>query len=244
MKNKCNFIKSLSILTFFIIISFRSDIYGIFAQTVTSTQSAQTITPTKNPSKLDENIMKLKDKIATKVAQITQSSSINLEGNIIKIDANQFVLNTSDKEYTVNFDPETIKIYSLLQKETKETNKDALKKDQNIVINGYFLDKELSAKIIYIQSATEPITGQIIDINKSEYTITIITTSKEEITLDIEKDTIQNRTTLKDLTIKSSGFSEYKVNDYIFGTIVKRDKSSNRTKAIRTYTVDSLLLIK
>jgi len=236
---KKNYITYITVLALFMSYIF-TFAHISFAQTPTGVKKVISATPAQKitPSKEQRDIDILKDKIATKVAELRKKSKTVLSGVITKISNSEIELEKSGDSLTkISLDESVTTFYkaSLDQVEEVET-KNVTAKDY-IVAFGENIDGEFQATAVYQDTSYLVLRGTVTDINKTDFTIEAITFDKERYTLDIEKNTIQNIVNTKSLKIEKGGFSKVVVGDTLHFVIEKTSESR------KTYPAHRLLII-
>lgn len=202
-----------------------------------SNVSAQTATPS---SAIEERqIQQLKEKIATKVAELREKSNRAVSGSVAEVVSNTIKLKTEDDgEYFVKLDETLTKYYQIAGNQKKEIKESDIRKDSYIVVSGIINDKKIDANFIYIDQPYIVASGKIIEVNKSEFYVKVMTSDKDTILLDIEDYTKQKIVNIKTLAIESTGFSKIKEGDMIHFVIKKiGDEKDSR------YSAQKILII-
>ena len=207
-----------------------------FAQEVSMTPIPTKSSPENNL--LNDQIRRLKEKIATKVAEISKNSKQVVAGSVQTVDETGFTVVSEDKTIKILVDSE-VTVYKNIVSDKKITLKN-LKKSNYVVITGVMLNNEFSAEIVYLQPRYELLAGQINNVEKKGYFIEVTTLDQETITVDIEQSTIQKMVSTTDFSVGKSGFANYKIGDYIQLVIPKREKDAIRASAIRTLIIGGL----
>lgn len=183
-------------------------------------------------------IQDLKEKIATKVAELRKKNQKALAGTITSIkDKSIFIKNNEDAEYEVKVDEALTKVYLIgtTKKEMKSTD---LKKGSYIIATGPILDKTIDANYIYQDEQFTVLSGKITEINKDDFSIKVLTTDKDTYTLDIENSTNQQMMDIKTLELDKVGFSKLKEGDTIHFVIKKTGiEKENRYTATKIVIV-------
>lgn len=210
----------------------------VYAQTKTATVSP-TIS-TKTNSTEEKDIQNLKDKIATKVAELSKNSKKAVAGTIYETGGDYVNIKTEDnKDYKVKVDSDLTKNFSITGGSKKELKISDLEKDDYIIISGITLDKTINANNIYKDDRYLVKSGKITEINKTDYYLKVMTTDKDEYTLDIESNTKQQMMDIKSLEILKVGFSKIKEGDTIH-FVVKKDTSQTQKNR---FSVSKFLII-
>lgn len=180
-------------------------------------------TPTTASSSIVDKLRQikiLKEKIATKVAEIREKDKRAVLGIVKKIQSSDIIVTSGQTDRSISFSEDTL--FFLLSKEGKsEASLKKIKEGDTISAYGYLSEdnKLLSAKYIYLQTPATHLTGKTADIDNKNYTITISTTQGNQI-IDMETYT---RTFIytKDKVKKPAGFSKLKLGDivHLVGTL-------------------------
>jgi hypothetical protein len=175
----------------------------------------------------------LKERLATKVAELKQSQRQAIYGTIKSVSISTFTVETATKNLKIEL-TDDIKIFQKLNGvRTALTTDDLAKGDIVTVFGEYDATLELlKAKIVFIQSA-DPIrvAGKITEVNKTDYTITIITVDSKTYTIDFE--TITKTSVWNGKELEKGGFSKLIVGDTIHVTGTAVAKQENRVSAAR-----------
>ena len=212
---------------------------NVFASTASpSASTTATVAPTPNTKQLQ--IESLKERLATKVAELRQTQSKAVFGTVKSISVSTLVIETKTKDVKIDL-TDDIKVAQILKGVRTKLTIENVKKGDEVTIFGTYdstLDL-LKAKYIFIQNKPlERVTGVVTDINRDDFTLTIQTTEERSIVIDIETT---SRTVRWDGTsIVKSGFSKIAVGDtlHIQGTNVP--KKENRYSAIRILDLGNL----
>ncbi|OGK24152.1 hypothetical protein A2954_03930 [Candidatus Roizmanbacteria bacterium RIFCSPLOWO2_01_FULL_37_12] len=248
MKTKSDSVHFIYIFTF---LSF-SILFGnlpfkyIKAQTTTSTAS-----PTFNNSTEDNEIRSLKEKIATKVAELREKNTKAVSGIVQEIKTPQKVSvikikNWKDEILEIKIDSDLTKFYQITGEQQKEIKPSTLKKDSYIIATGIIKDKVVEANFVYLDDYFVVGSGKVTEVNKSDFFLSVITTDKENYTLDIETFTKQQLLNIKTLLPENVGFSKIKEGDSIHFVIKKTGATSSlveQEKEINRFPAQRLLII-
>jgi len=201
----------------------------------TETSPSATAAPTKNPQVED-----LKERLATKVAQLRQSERRAMYGTIKTVTISTLTLGTVSKNIKIEL-TDDIKVFQMLKgKRTTLTIEDVAKDDVVTIFGEWDTAVEvLKAKVIFIHNTSNDIkrvTGTITEVKKVDYTITIASTDGRTSVIDFETAT---KTTVwtKDKGMEKGGFSKLTIGDTILviGTAVP--KKENRLSALRILNI-------
>jgi len=191
-------------------------------------------TATETIDKLKQ-IKELKEKIATKVAELREKEKAGLFGSVGKIDKTTITLSTAKGDRNVTFSEDTF-FYQISGNNKKEISIKNIDVDDTISVFGYTNDDKslTSAKYIYLHSPLIYISGKISAIDKENFTITVIEKEKE-ILVDIEKYTTNYVFDKNKNSLVKIGFSKLTSDSiaHIIGTANANEK--NRISANRIY---------
>ena len=231
MKKKLFFILAVIIISLIFIIFIKRSSHS-FAQEKISSISGST-------EKQEKQIVELKEKIASKVAQLKKENTQGISGYITKIkDDSFFIQNQKDDIYQINTDHIVTKYYQIIDNQRKEINKEDLSKDQYVIIDGIINGNQIEANAIYIDENFLINAGQVVEINKNEYWIKVLTLEKESLILDIETYTKKSLLNIKNLELENIGFSKIKEGDNVHFVIKKKGlKPLERASAIRLVVI-------
>ncbi|OGG23715.1 hypothetical protein A3A79_00715 [Candidatus Gottesmanbacteria bacterium RIFCSPLOWO2_01_FULL_43_11b] len=195
---------------------------------------AQTATPGITPTTTkDKQIEDLKDRIATKVAELSQTQRSAIFGKVKAVSLSTATIETQTKDIKIEL-TDDITIFQNIKGKRTELSIEDLAKDDVVTVFGEHdatLDL-LKAKVIFIQGVL-PIrtTGIVTDINKTNFTLTVKPPQGADITVDIEKFT---KTTIWDgEDVAKGGFSKIVVGDTVHVTGTPVAKTENRISADR-----------
>jgi hypothetical protein len=162
---------------------------------------------------LDDKVKALKEKLATKVAELKENNTRGFFGEIATLTKTSFTLATDKQEVKVRFDENTL-IYKLTDKKTEGAVKD-LKNTITASVLGLYDDeaKQQTAKFIILQNLPKFYSGEITQIDKTNAIITIKNAKNETLSFDYEKTTIADEYFALDKKFKKSGMSRLSVGD-------------------------------
>lgn len=228
----------ISFLIVFLIANQSGQITRVYGQ-----EEIVVLTPaeTSDSGKIDNNIKKLKEKIASKVAELSKNNKKISVGVLVKKDEDNIELETRDKKtLKIIIDNSVTKFYSLIAGVKKEIRFADFTKDDFILAAGPLIENVVNANAIYKTQDYLILSGKIIDVDKEGYVIKVLTNEKDEYTLDIEKTTKQLTLDTTTFKITPIGFSKLKQDDWIHFTIQKNAiKENKRASALRILTITS-----
>jgi len=209
--------------------------------------SVAAITPTAVPSKVSspsattiidklKQIEILKEKIATKVAQLRENEKGAISGTIKTIGANKVTLTTKSGESTISYSEDTIFFTITDGKKSDpqdQTFAKKLKAGDFLVAFGYYDSSRTVLTVKYIYAVNNPLhlIGKIADIDKNNFTISVVSPSGNTL-IDIEKYTKIYLFNQKDGLLKS-GFSRLGENDIVHIFAAASTSAENRVSALK-----------
>ena len=206
--------KILVTISFVILLGFLINFIA-FGQEKTATSSSE------------KEVEILKEKIASKVAELRQENNQAFSGKIVNLSENQIeIKDKDDKKVLIKLDPTLTKYYRIKNNQKKEINFSDLEKNDYIVVSGITTDKGVNANLIFVDEKYLVEFGRVIEINKDSYWLKINTITNENIILDIETYTKQLMLNIKDLQLEKTGFSKIKEGDMI-NFVAKDEKNEN-----------------
>jgi hypothetical protein len=176
-------------------------------------------------SAVDETEIKdFKDKIASKVAELEKKDQRAFTGFIVKNEKTQITLKTEDKtNLQVKIDDILTKIYKISGATKKEIQIEDLTKDDYIIVTGPINDTVITANEIYVDERYLVKVGRVTEVNKTDYSLKVMTAEKEEYLLDIETQTRQLMLNIKTLEFEKAGFSKIKEGDLVHFVVKKAE---------------------
>jgi len=220
--------KKIILTTLFLLI-FVSSVFGQNAS------SSPTITNFE-----EKSIEKLKEKVADKVAEIRKKNNRAIAGKVIELSSKTIKIKTNDNEqYLVNLDETLTKYFKIFGTNQKEIKFDDLEKGDYLIVSGVINDKSITANTIFVDQPFLVDNGKIIEIDKQNYNIKVMTADKTIDTLSIETYTKQQIINIKTLEIERIGFSKIIVGDYVhFVAEVKNEENKDNS-----YSAKKILII-
>jgi hypothetical protein len=176
----------------------------------------------------------LKERLATKVAELRQTQKKAISGTVKSVSISTVTIETLTSDIKIEL-TDTIQVFQTINgKRTELTTDDLAKGDSVVVFGDYDSTIELlKAKVIVIQD-TLPVrvSGTITGIDKLEFTVTVQTTDGPTYTIDIEKNTSM-LAYIREEGIVKGGFSKLETGSiaHIVGKPVP--KEDNRVSAVR-----------
>ncbi len=209
------------------------------------TAHAATPTPRANPTETaskTKQIEDLKERLATKVAELRQTQRRAIAGVIKTVSVSTITVETKTKDVKIELS-DNIKVFQILKGVRTKLSFESLEKNDPVVVFGQFdstLDL-LKANVIFIQATPlTRVTGIVKEIDKSEFTVTIATSEGISNIIDIETFTKIFQWT-KEQGIAKSGFSKLAVGDTLHVLGTPFPKKENRLSATRILDPGALL---
>src|SRR3989344_895185 len=170
--------------------------------------------PATGSSVNDDKVQELKDKLATKVAELRQKQKRGFYCTVAALSKSAFTLAIKDDETRVKLSDDT-QFFSLGKQKQEKSLKD-LKNTLSVSVLGHYDEGEdqFYAKVILIQTLPDQYYGQLIKTDKTHATITL-KTKNEELTFDYERATLASEYNFKDDKIQKSGLSRLKEGDWL-----------------------------
>lgn len=214
----------------------------VHAASPTPTQTASASgTPSATPTQKQTAIDDLKERLATKVAELRQSQKKAIAGIVKALSVSTLTVETKTSDIKIELS-DSMSVFQMIKGKRTALTTDALEKNDMVVLFGDYdtsLDL-MKAKVIVIQDPLPKRTwGTITNVDKKEYTITIETPEKTSYIIDIEKYTTINSLNSQK-TIEKSGFSKIEIGSiaHIIGEANAKDAS--RMSAERILTLPNL----
>ena len=210
---------------------------SVYAATATP---AATTTKEATPDakqKLDD----LKDRLATKVAQLRQSQKRAIFGTVKTISVSTITVETKTSDVKIEL-TDTIKVFQTIKdKRTALTTDDLSKGDAVVVFGDYDANLDLlKAKVIFIQdNPLTRVSGAITAIDKKNFTLTITTREGQSYVIDIQTLT-KNFLWDKNEGMQKGAFSKYAIGDTIFALGTPEAKKENWISPVRVLDIGNL----
>lgn len=212
--------KRIFIIAGFFLLVFTGQASGAVS-VATLSPSLKVVSPTISSE--EKEIHALKEKIATKVAQLRKQNNKAISGKIQEIKDNTFkIITQQDEEFEIKIDSALTKFFDITTGVKKEIKLAAVEKGDYIVVTGMINGKIVDANFIYLDQPYLLGWGKVAEINKASYYLLVTTPEKENYTLDIETYTKEQILNIKTLEVEKAGFSKIKEGDTIH-FVVKGD---------------------
>lgn len=181
----------------------------------------------------DQKVKELKEKLATKVAELRENQKRGFFGEIAAASKTSFTLVTKQGEVKVRFSEDT-KLFKIGKGKT-EAKPDDVKNGTNAAVLGLFEEenKTHNAKVIFLQSTTGFTQGEIVEVDKTKATFTIKNDKGETQLLDYEKSTQAQEYTVSNKKISSSGLSRLAIGDKVEVWTTPDEEDSKKLNAVK-----------
>lgn len=217
-------------------------VFSVNAQIKTASPSQVISSPTKAVE--DQEIQRLKEKIATKVAELREKNSKAVSGIVQELISPEKITRLKiktwrDEDFEVKIDPDLTKFYQISGNQKKEVKSNSVKKDSFILVTGIIKDKSIEANFIYLDELFLVSSGKATEVNRQDFFLNVITTDKENYTLDVETFTKHQMLNIKTLAIENVGFSKIKEGDTIHFVV----KKTGTEKELNRFAAQKILII-
>ncbi|MBI4004697.1 hypothetical protein HY358_01010 [Candidatus Roizmanbacteria bacterium] len=215
----------------------------IYAQTKTASLSASPIvTNVATPTAVlvEKEIQNLKDRIATKVAELRKKNTKAITGVVTdRAGATINMENNDGDQYKVQVDDTLTKLYLISGSTKKEIKLDYIKKGVYLIVTGPIIENNINANFIYQDEQYIALSGKVTEVNSEEESIKVFTTEKENFTFDIEETTKMQLLDPKTLELETIRISKVKEGD----TLHFVTKKTGAEKEKNRYTPQRILII-
>lgn len=182
---------------------------------------AQSPEPT---SGLDKEVENLKEKIADTVSDLKKDSGNIVAGTISSIGKDSLELSgEASKTFKVTIDDTVTDLFEISGTSKKEIALDDLEKGDYIFVSGPLLESTIAANGIYRDTPYTVGSGQITAVDAEAVTIDIVTTAKEELTIDLSKKIRPKLMDSKTLEITRTTLAKVKAGDSIHFVVTPTD---------------------
>lgn len=180
--------------------------------------------------KINDKVDELKDKVASKVAELNLVEKRGVVGTVVSVDANQITLNdVFNNDRIIDVDELT----QFTSDNNSSFNISDLKKGSQISALGIYNKDSQRILARFINSTSIPIflSGVISEINQDDFTITILTEGGTKYLVDVER--VTKSFSYIDENLESSGFSKLTIGENVLVSGYKNAKEKNRISASR-----------
>ncbi|MEI6326598.1 MAG: hypothetical protein WCO78_00580 [Candidatus Roizmanbacteria bacterium] len=167
-------------------------------------------------SSAEASIKNLRDRIASKVAQLRKRDEQAVSGQIISMTDSEFVIESIfGKKETIQLDETLTKYYHFTGSAREETTKANIKVDQYIVVLGPRSSDKIIANEVFKDELYQIKSGRVSEVNPSNSTIKIDTFDKESITVSVEGTTALQTINVSTGAVAGGSFSNIKEGDTV-----------------------------
>ncbi len=182
----------------------------------------------------------LKEKIASKVAELQQKDQRAVSGIITAIsDTAIKIKNIEEITYTVKLDKDLTKVFIIADGDKSEAQLTDLKKGDYIIVSGPIDNRNVTANSIYEDEQFFIGSGKISEINLTDFYIKALTKEKDTYTLDIETSTKKFMLNTKTLEIEATTLAKIKEGDTIHFIYQKTGEEREKNR----YSAQKILII-
>lgn len=199
-------------------------VVSFFICCVATAMASTTPTPTNSPSLLDQEINSLKDKIASKVAELRLVERRGIFGTVSNVTNSQITI-TDPKDATRYIDVDELTKFSSPSAKGSFGISDIVKGNTIGALGLYNKQSQrLLARFVDVIIAPQIFHGTVITADKSAFTISIATDNKKQYLADVE-DVTKTLLYTKDAGLVRAGFSKITNNEHIIviGFLNKQD---------------------
>jgi RNase P/RNase MRP subunit p29 len=202
---------------------------------------AQEQEKTSSPSPIsledDEKVKNLKEKLATKVAELRESQTRGFYGEVAALTKNSFTLDTMSGEVKVRFSEDTT-----IETGGKTGEIADIKNSSFASVLGLYEpeNKQLTARVIILDSKPTYVYGELSAIDKENAALTVKTVNNTMV-IDYEKTTISSEYQGEE-KIAKSGFSRLVAGDLLHIWISPSEEDNERNQANRLLRIPALVL--
>lgn len=201
-----------------------------------------TATPTLTTTPVSKQVEDLKNRLATKAAELKQSERRAMDGTVKTKTITTLTMETDTKDMKIEL-TDDIKVVEMIKGKRTTLTIDNVEPDDHIAVFGEYdttIDI-LKAKVIVIQNAVEPLhaVGTIGEVNKPDYSFTVLAGDQKTYTVDFETTTKTNLWA-SDGTLVKGGFSKVIAGNLVVITGTPVPKKADRVSAARILNLGDL----
>jgi hypothetical protein len=212
----------------------------VFAQATASATS--TTTPSADKIEKNKQIEDLKERLATKVAELRQTTKKAISGIIKTVSISSITVETNERDIKLELTDDITVVDTTKGTKANKTTEDLTDGAYAVIFGMY--DKTLdilTAKHIVIQKKPETfVHGTITTVDNKTYVIGVKTNDNRELTVDFEKTT-DAKTWNGSGNSQKIGFSKILSGDKIFVYGIPDVKDAYKISAIRLLTIGTII---
>ncbi|KXK11740.1 MAG: hypothetical protein UZ22_OP11002000301 [Microgenomates bacterium OLB23] len=215
---------------------FAYNAYAVHAQTPKTTTTPSLSPTTAKP--LDDTLQIIKDKIEEKVDQINQTSKKVVSGTLNKLEDDILELQEpSGKTFKVSIDDTVTKFFTATTKKLSPAEKTDLEKGNTLIIFGPIIEDQISANKVIQQAIYLTVQGEVTNVETDTFTVDIVTSDKEELSLNVEDAVSQQLMSTKTLDLSKATISKYKIGDKVHVVYIKPAKDTDKAQVVRSLII-------
>ncbi len=216
----------------------------VHAQTPSVTPVA---TDSAKQSVPEKEVQDLKDKIAKKVDELTKQKKTGISGIIQSISDKKIEIKAEDgTPYAVELDDVLTKYYLITGTKRTEGTLKSFSKGDFVIIVGPETNGDVVANAIYRDEQYLVGSGSVTEVNESDFYLKVVTTQKDNLTIDVETNTKRILVDSKTLDFETVGFSKIKEGDIVHYVLKKtgKEREVNRYPALRVVVIPQEYFMK
>lgn len=194
-----------------------------------------------------KEIQGLKEKIASKVAELSSKNQRAYAGEILEVGKDSLKIKGADnKNYLFKIDKELTTIFQIQGANKKEINLKDLEKGDYLAASGPLSGSTVSANYIYLDQQFITSSGKVSEVNINNSYIRVIGVDKETYTLDLENTTKKMLLDIRSLTLVNTTLAKVKEGDtlHFYAEKTGKEVEKNRYKAEKILVIPHEYFIK
>lgn len=222
--------KKVFLIVFFVLFFLTTIVFGQKEEKQGSTSAYKNVT---------EDVLNLKEKVASKVAELKKKDDQAYVGYLKEKKDDQLIIISQNKDrWQIKLDDVTTKYFKITGYSQKEIKREDLNIDDYLIVSGVLINNEVLANYVYLDQPYIVGQGRIIEVDKENYNLKIISSDKTVYNLSIETFTKQYLMNIKSLELEKIGFSKIINGDYLhFSAKIKGDEKEN------TFSPEKIIII-
>ncbi len=214
-----------------------TSVYGATPSTTPAASPSATVEETPKQQVIDS----MKERLATKVAELRQVQKKAIVGTVKDISVSTITVETKTSDVKIEL-ADQIKVFQNIKgKRTALTTDDISQGDMIVVFGDYDTTLDvLNAKVIIIQDPLPArVSGAITDVDKKNYTVSVETSEGQSYVIDIEKTTIMFAYDSVN-GIGKGGFSKVEIGDSVAVVGTVEPKKVNQLSGLRVLDLGNI----
>ncbi len=184
--------------------------------------------PTPTGKELDDEVDKLKEKVAETVSELKGEQKKATAGIVESVTDKSLVIVQDGDKKTISLDETLTQYYEIAGTATRDLEQEDIEKGDYIFVLGPDIGDEITANAVYRDQSYSIISGKITEVNSDDYTVNIVSLDKTNYTLDIQTQTSQQMLNITSLELEKIGFSKLKEGDSIH-VVVKTNLENQKS---------------